>query len=109
MREYYLELAKIHQAQLLNIAEKRRLLKKATSGEIPRNGAWVQLFAKLSEILSGSGLKRKRRGARRKALGERPIAEVFECARQDDGEGRLGSESASFEYSNKTIQCSCTG
>ena len=58
MREYYLELVKIYQAELLNIAEQRRLLNSVRNNRLSRKGLRGRVLSQLRGSLRSSAGER---------------------------------------------------
>jgi len=110
MREYYFELTKIHQAQLLNIAEQRRLLKVVKNGQHSKSRSWHLLLPILGDGLSAFRLRPKtRREKRGPRVGTEPIAEGTGRVTLANAERLLRKGCACTMPIKTTTGCACKG
>ncbi len=110
MREYYFELSKIHQAQLLNIAEQRRLLKVVKNGQLSKSRSWHRLLSNLGDGLSPSRLRPKtRREKRGLRVAAEPIAEGADRVTLANAERLFRKGCACPMPIKTTTGCSCKG
>lgn len=110
MREYYFGLTKIHQAQLLNIAEQRRLLKVVKNGQHSKSRSWYRLLPILGDGLNPLRLRQKtRREKRGPRVATEPIVEGVGRLMLANAE-RLFRKGCTCPMPIKTTTgCSCKG
>lgn len=109
MREYYLELVKIHQAELLNVAEQRRLLNAVRNNRLSKKDLRGRVLSRLggvSALLYSGASTRQKRTASGSPI--RPMAEDMQCLSHGEPQYAPGCESVSFSCGVETARCPCS-
>ena len=109
MREYYLELVKIYQAELLNIAEQRRLLNAVRNNRLSRKGLRGRVLSQLrgvAALLSWGASPGQKRTESGSAI--RSMAEDKQCLSHGEPQRAPGCESISFSCGMETARYPCS-
>lgn len=109
MREYYLELVKIHQAELLNVAEQRRLLNAVGNNRLSKKGLRGRVLSRLrgvTALLSRGASPEQKRTESGSAI--RPMAKGKQRLSHDEPQHAPGCESVSFSCGVETVRYPCS-
>lgn len=109
MREYYLELVKIHQAELLNVAEQRRLLNAVRNNRLSKKGLMGRVLSRfwgVSALLSCRASPGQKRTASGSAI--RPMAKDMQRLSHGKPQHAPGCESVSFSCGVETARSPCS-
>jgi len=109
MREYYLELVKIHQAELLNVAEQRRLLNAVGNNRLSKKDLRGRVLSRLrgvTALLSWGASPGQKRTENGSAI--RPMAKGKQRLSHGEPQRAPGCESVSFSCGVETGRYPCS-